>query len=93
MNIAECLILHTCGDYIPFDIRYALVKWVFGAFLLQYTCADAHMYSEFDVIYRRRPGFAVFKFTLKKEEFISSLLPPAKSQPHKSNLISFRGPD
>lgn len=28
VNIVECLILCTCGDYVPFDIRYALVKWV-----------------------------------------------------------------
>lgn len=34
-NIVECLILYTCGDYVPFDIRYALVKWVLTAFSSQ----------------------------------------------------------
>ena len=47
VNIVECLILYTCGDYVPFDIRYALVKWVLTAFPSQsriqvHVCRATH---------------------------------------------------
>lgn len=49
MNIVECLILYICGDYVPFDIRYALVKWVLVAFPSQsrvrvHVCRYTHMH-------------------------------------------------
>lgn len=36
MNNVECLILYTCGDYVAFKIRYALVKF-------KYMLAVGHM--------------------------------------------------
>ena len=46
VNIAECLILCTRGDYVPFCIRYALVKWVLEAFICRgHTCADTHTHT------------------------------------------------
>lgn len=96
VNIAECLILHTCGDYIPFDIRYALVKWVFGAFLSQahiqvHVCWWTHVRSDWRHLLMT--GICGIWVYTEKKGVESLLLPPAESHPHKNNLIYFWGPD
>lgn len=94
VNIAECLILHTCGDYIPFDIRYALVKWVFGAFLSQahiqvHVCWWTHVRSDWRHLLMT--GICSIWVYTEKKGVESLLLPPAESHPHKNNLIYFLG--
>lgn len=94
VNIAECLILHTCGDYIPFDIRYALVKWAFGAFLLQahiqvHVCWWTLVRSDWRHLLMT--GICGIWVYTEKKGVESLLLPPAESHPHKNNLIYFLG--
>ncbi len=106
VNIVECLILYTCGDYVPFDIRYALVKWGLTAFpvavtltstrVRTYACTHTHKHLHPHVLIKTGTC-SIDVCGCEKDKWVKMVFPPYCCPPRslihiKANGFFF-GPD